>query len=74
MIVGNDVVPHKTQGTGQRIADNRAAQVTDMHGFGDVGRAIVYDKGERLLDNGHTESLIFSELLQFFGQPTRLEA
>ena len=41
-------VAHESEHAGQRVADQRAAQVTDVHLLGHVGRGIVDDDGGRL--------------------------
>ena len=39
MIIANDFVPEKLRDARQRVAEHGAADVTDMHRFGNIGRA-----------------------------------
>jgi hypothetical protein len=48
VIVGNDSMAQQAQRPRQAIAEDRRADMTDMHRFGDVGRAEVNHHGARL--------------------------
>jgi hypothetical protein len=41
VIVANDFVTRETMNLGKRIADNRRAQVPDVHALGDIRPAVI---------------------------------
>ena len=67
MHVAERAVARRTEQPPQRIADDRRAQVADMHRLGDVGTAIVEDHGlcRLRLD---AEPLVFRQAIEVRGE------
>ena len=47
VVIGHDLVAEKAKQPGQGVADDRASQMSHVHGLGDIGRAVVNDEGAR---------------------------
>ena len=74
MVVGHDFVAGKPCDAGQRIAQDRAADVPDVHRLGNVGRTEVDDDAERILRGGHAAAGITRQCPELPGDPMRFEA
>ena len=59
MVIGDDLVADETRHAGQRVADERAANVTHMHRFGDIRRGEIDHDGLRLFDLRNAHMVIF---------------
>ncbi len=66
MIVRSDLVAKKTQGAAERVADHRRANMSDVHGLGDVGRGIVDHKRTGMIGGGDAESVVMANRFQLF--------
>src|SRR5436309_1891081 len=62
MVLSDDVVAAEAQAPRHRVADDRAADVADMHLLGNVRSGIVDDDSLRRLDRLDSEPLIDSRL------------
>src|SRR5262245_32855080 len=69
VIVGDDGVAQEAQEPGKGVANDRAAQVADVHRLGDVGGAEVDDAGPWLRDLSYAETFILCYRLEFPGHP-----
>ena len=58
VVVGDDFVPDKTERAGQGVADNRRADMANVHRLGHVGRGIVDDVGLGSIDRRDAESSV----------------
>ena len=58
---------------GQRVANNRGAQVTDVHLLGDVGRRVVDDHGARHRRGRDAEPLVGPQRRQLAAQERGVE-
>ena len=74
VIVRDDPVAHQPQDAGQRVAQDRRADMADVHGFGDVGRTEIHDHRARL--GGLLEERVLAprRRLQSLRQRGRFEA
>ena len=58
VVVGDDRVAQEAQQPRQGVADDRAAQMADVHRLGDVGRAVIDDEGPRRRRRRDAEPLV----------------
>ena len=68
VVLPHDVVPEVLESAGQRVADDRRAQVADVHLLGDVGRRVV-DRDVLALLERHTDALVGRHVLQKRREP-----
>ena len=73
MIIGDDGVAEKTINPRQGVAENRAAQMTDMHFLGDVRTAVIDDHGFRRSHGGNAETVVTPPPADLPGQVFGLE-
>ena len=66
MIVGDDIVSQKSGYTGQRVSENCAADVSNMHRLGNIRGTEVYNDRLRLGCFFNTEMTVDSELVDAF--------
>ncbi len=69
VIVGDDLVPQETQQSGERIAEDGAPQMADVHRLGDVGGAEVDDERLRPGYGRDAEAVAACHPLDLGGQP-----
>ena len=74
MIVRDDLVPQETQDLSDRIADDRRADVADVHGLGHVGGRVIDDVGLGCIDKSDRESSVAVSLLELLREPTGRES
>ena len=74
MIVGHDLVSEKSGDAGERVAENGAADVADVHRLGDVRRTEIDDDFQPLFGLGRAAARIGRENPQLPRDPTGLEA
>ena len=67
-------MPEESEHATQRIADDGAPQVSDVHRFGDIRRREIDDIGPRDRHSGHTQAFISGQLGSFFGETRSPEA
>jgi hypothetical protein len=65
VIVGDDLVPHKCGDACETVADDRAADVADVHRFGNVRRAEIDNNRLRIPDARDIEALVGADGVQF---------
>ena len=58
MVLTHDTIANEGKQPDDRIADDRAAQVTDVHLLGDVRCRVVDDVRARGIDGAHSEALV----------------
>ena len=58
VIVRDRLVAKKTQGAGKRVADHCAADVSNVHRFGDVGRRKIDHNGSTVFQFGYATSRV----------------
>ncbi len=75
MVVGDDLITHEPRHARQAIADDRRAQVADVHRLGDVRAAEVDHHHGRRLRQGHAEARgVGVERAESVGQELRPQA
>src|SRR5436190_18703558 len=74
VIVADDLVSEKTQQARQGVADNRAAQVADVHRLGDIRAAEIDDVSLCLRQRRDPQARIAGDLPNQRGQPISFEA
>ena len=74
MVVGHDFVSDEPRDAGQRVAEDGAADVSDVHRLGDVGRTEIDDHALRVPCFRGAATRIASEGAQLLRDPLRLEA
>ena len=67
VVVSDDLVADEARDACQRVANERAANVADMHRLGDVRRGEINDDALRLFDLRHADMVIFDDR----GKPLR---
>ena len=73
MVVGHDFVSEKACDAGQRVAEDGATDMADMHRLGDVGRAEIDDDALRVSGFRCTATGVAGEVAQSVRDPLRLE-
>ena len=73
MVVRDHPVSKESVHPVERIADDRRADMPDVHGLGHVGAGVVDDHGMSRAGAGHTQPLVPLDGLQVAGQVLRLE-
>ena len=58
MVIGDDLVAEEARGAREAVADDRAADVTDVHRLGDVGRRVIDDDTARRGNPGDAEARV----------------
>ena len=74
MVVGDDLVSGEPRDAGQRVAEDGAADVADMHRLGDVGRAEVDDDALRVPGFRHPAAGVTGQGAELLRDPLRFEA
>ena len=67
MNVGNHLIAEKTLDSLNRFADNRRAQMPDVHGFGNIGAAEIHHHFFRCFNFGNSEALVSGNLVKNCG-------
>ena len=68
VVVGDDLVPHEAGDAGERVADEGAADVADVHRLGDVWRGEIDDDGLRRIDLRHADVLVLDDHREALGE------
>ncbi len=74
VIVADDTMTDESRDPGERVAENRRPNVTDVHGLGDVRRAEIDDDLPDTPGLGNAETIVTEKLCKALGKPLGFEA
>ncbi len=73
VVVADDLVAERSENPGQALADDRRADVADVHRLGDVRRREVDDDGVGRFGRFHAQAIVTQQVAQRRGDPAVIE-
>ena len=64
VVVADDFMAEGGEGSGERFADDGGPDVAHVHGFGDIGGAVIDDDGFGCLGSFEAESVVFKDFTE----------